>query len=256
MLAVKYIVSSTHRLYIICGAIHFLPRTNIAGLPAGVLNGPIFRVGCAAVRTPIRSLGASAAEYAFLDDQRKLEISAVYLDTVDVHGMAAGTRTTTVDHVMAFLQWRALLLDHFHLEACVFAHSLQRAFCRALCMEKLPVGVGPEEWTGTCYRSSSAIVLSSCHVWLSTIGGRVCGSERLRNRARALPRTDLYRTMGRRLHVLQQGHVGMGSGFMAADDIVIVRSGVQRPFCFARKVVTASTVSLAMYLLTDSGIEK
>ncbi|KAF2240450.1 hypothetical protein BU26DRAFT_572642 [Trematosphaeria pertusa] len=57
--------------------------------------------------------GDTTAEYRFLDERRKqLEISAMHLDIIiSAHGIAVGTLCTTADYIMAFLHWRALLLN-------------------------------------------------------------------------------------------------------------------------------------------------
>ena len=67
----------------------------------------------------------SGADYKFSQDQSRLGISAVHLDTIDVYGMAVGTLTTVADYLMVFLHWWALLRDHCDFEDSDFDHPLR-----------------------------------------------------------------------------------------------------------------------------------
>ena len=56
--------------------------------------------------------GKSKARFRFKDRHlNKLEIDAIYIDSIKDHGIAVGALARLNDYLMAFLQWRAILLS-------------------------------------------------------------------------------------------------------------------------------------------------
>ncbi|KAI0097623.1 hypothetical protein GGR51DRAFT_566345 [Nemania sp. FL0031] len=151
------------------------------------------------------------AERAFLGERRdELEISAVYVDTVWKHGIAAGTRCTLADYLIAFLHWRAFFLESM----------------------SLPVKWKPDEWVEICYRVFAT---------------------QLQNRLSLLPLDDALRKyihvsedtefdyrefsqhhfgsrmMGRRFFLTSRNRLGMGTGAMFPNDLIVVPLGCPTP---------------------------
>ncbi|KAF2629659.1 hypothetical protein BU25DRAFT_456732 [Macroventuria anomochaeta] len=227
----KYIVSTTNRLDIMCDAIHFPAHTSFAGLSSWCPDWSYVPESVPLqYRHKFSASGDPVAKYTFFQDQRRLEISGIHLDIVDVHGIAVGTLTTIADYLMAFLHWLALLLDHFHLEDGDSTHSLQTAFCRTICMEKLPTDSSPERWVGTCYRIFTTMI----HEQLP----RVAVDEGLKGYVQANVSEEdrkffreqvCTRMMARCLCITKQGYIGIGSGYMVAGDLVVVPLGCATP---------------------------
>ncbi|KAH7090323.1 heterokaryon incompatibility protein-domain-containing protein [Paraphoma chrysanthemicola] len=236
---VDFLVSATHQLDVIRESIHFPLHVNSMGLPSWCpdwshipeVSGLTRTLNFAASRD---ANGPTKAKYRFHDERRKLEISAVTLDSVMATGVAVGTFCAAQDYLMAFLQWRAVLLHELKIEDGNESHPMHAAFCRTLCLGQIPEERNhPQVWRDLCF-----------HVFASLIHERLPRlpiDEDLRHYADAtgliepaarrkfLQDNFGNRMMGRSLCITDGGLIGMGSGYMTAGDVVVVPFGCSTP---------------------------
>ncbi|KAI1125016.1 heterokaryon incompatibility protein-domain-containing protein [Nemania abortiva] len=231
---VDFLLNTTERLDILCESIHFPRQSSVVNLPSWVpdwsQNPDITALG---YTYDFAAAGDTKAEWGFLGERRnELEISAVYVDTVWKHGIAVGTRCTLADYLMAFLHWRAFFLDSMSLEDRTLQKSMEEEFCRTLCLGQVPLKWKPDEWVEMCYRVFAT---------------------QLRNRLPRLPLDDALRKyadvpedakfdyreflqyhfgsrmMGRSFFLTERNRLGMGTGAMLPNDIIVVPLGCRTP---------------------------
>ncbi|KAJ4287603.1 hypothetical protein N0V90_012306 [Kalmusia sp. IMI 367209] len=86
-----YLLCTTERLDILCEAVHFPLHTG-SNLPTWVPDWSYNPETTALGRScNFLAAGSTKAEAKVLDDRRRLEMSAIYLDTISGHGIAVGT---------------------------------------------------------------------------------------------------------------------------------------------------------------------
>ncbi|KAF2874347.1 heterokaryon incompatibility protein-domain-containing protein [Massariosphaeria phaeospora] len=237
---VDFIVRTTERLDVLREAIYFPLCTNTNNLPTWVPDwSHIPQVAGLNASFGFSASGSTKAKFNFIVNNgvtNKIEIDAIEIDKIHSHGIAVGTLCAMADYFMAFLHWRALLLEY--LDKCGIAgqdHArAQDTFCRTLCLDHVPrTWKDPKQWTAVCY-----------HVFASLI------TERLRyipldSELRHYATTDvgvesdarrrvLYQNCGRRMQgrcfcITQRGFMGLGTGFMGVEDIVVVPLGCSTP---------------------------
>lgn len=235
---VDYVLSTTDRLDIIREAIHFPLHTGSAGLPTWCPDWYHIPEAKSLERSrdfpPFAASGETTALYRPVDEHRKLEISAVYLDTIKKRGIAVGTLTTLSDHIMAFLHWRALFLDFFDIDAENLNHPKHSAFCRTLCLNQiLPGWEQPGQWETACYHAFASLINERLHALPMDKG--LMHYLDMNERVLPGPRRPFLRRhfsshmMGRCFFLTEDGHMGLGSGFMAIGDIAVVPLGCSTP---------------------------
>jgi len=227
--AFDYLICTTERLDVLCEAIHFPLHTG-SNLPSWVPDWSYNPETTALGRSfDFTAAGDTKADAVVLDDHKRLEISALYIDTVRVHGIAVGTLCTLADYIMAFIHWRALLLG-----SCINGEHPERQeeFCRTLSLGQHPES-DHEAWRNTCY-----------HVFASLAQERLprllldkellshlkhdCGIKREDRRGFLQEHFGAY-MMGRSFCLTGNGLMGMGSGFMNAGDMVVIPPGCPTP---------------------------
>jgi hypothetical protein len=234
---VDYLLSTTERLDVICEAIYFPLHTPSSPLPTWVPDwGHIPQTSALGLSYNFTASGTTTVEFKFLDDRRnKLEIAAIPLDTIHRHGIAVGTLCALADFLMAFLHWRALLLSH-HDENSTGPNSglpaIQDAFCRTLCLDQVPPKWS-KNWTQVVHHLFASLLHSRLpHIplddelrsYLAIDVGINPDAQR-----RLLQEHIGARMMGRCFCLTGEGRLGMGSGFMAPDDVVVVPLGCYTP---------------------------
>ena len=150
---VDYLLKTTERLGVICEAIHFPVHTGSSSLPSFVPDwSHIPQTTSLGHKYNPSAAGSTKASSRFLDERlNKLEISAIYLDTIEIQGVAVGTPCTLADYFMAFLHWRALLLDCLKGLDETAGHQLQEEFSASLCLGQVPLRWKPRQWLTVCY---------------------------------------------------------------------------------------------------------
>jgi hypothetical protein len=180
------------------------------------------------------SNGPTKAQYRFVDKRRKLEISAIKLDTIKSTGIAVGTFCESQDYLNAFLHWRAMLLHDFQIEEGNESHPLHRIFCETLCLGQVPHEHRQlQSWHNLSY-----------HVFASLIQEKLPRLPIDEDLARYAAATGFIkpderrkflqdhfgnRMVGRSFCITEQGLIGMGSGYMTAGDLVVVPFGCSTP---------------------------
>lgn len=180
------------------------------------------------------------ARYRFLGERRlKLEIEAIYLGTVVEHGVAVGTLTTSVDHLTAFLSWRALLLDKAKFRDRDDEDDLTNVFCRTLCLGQLPQYDRSLCWKAVCYhvfgglldRTLPQLILDDELMHYAKLKHVMPSKERRPFLGNFTPHM-----MGRRFCLLDDRRsMGLGSGFIGANDVVVVPLGCSTPIVLRRE---------------------
>ena len=240
---VDYLLSTTERVDIICEAIYFplcsssmklptwvpdwshVPQTTGLGLSYGFSAGEDTNV-----------------EFKFQDEQRtKLQLAAVPLSKIACHGVAVGTLCATADYLMAFLHWRALLLganDITGVKDALNNLSFQQAFCTTICLDQVP-----PQWKDNLreivYHLFSYLLstrlpyLPLDHQLISyTMAPLGISNQECRN---LLHKHIGVRMMGRCFCLTSDGSLGMGTGFMAPGDEIVVPLGCRTPILLRRE---------------------
>ena len=231
---VDYLLSTTESLDVICESIHFPLHTNSADLPSWVPDWS-HSPETAALGSwyNFSASGDEKAKYRFVDERRnKLEISAIYVDTIATHGIAVGTLCTLADYLMAFLHWRALLFGSGAAED----EYAEDDFCRTLCLDQIPIGDewNAHSWQVTCYHVFASLLEERLPYLKLDRQLRLCkdakGISIKPEERRAFLQTHFgSRMMGRCFFLTEEGVMGMGSGFMTAGDVVVVPLGCSTP---------------------------
>ncbi|TGJ82172.1 hypothetical protein E0Z10_g6592 [Xylaria hypoxylon] len=238
---VDFLLYTTERLDVICESIHFPKQTSVAKLPSWVPDwSQIPETTALGYAYNFTAAGDTRAEYRLLDERRnELEISAIFVDTVQIHGIAVGTLCTLADYLMAFLHWHAILMESTSSGSASYRENMEEEFCRTLCLDRMPLNTrdkssaySPSEWKRICY-----------HVFVAQMRSRLpwilldenlekyvdMGLDAGLNLRQFLQSNFGSRTMGRCLFLTARDRMGMGTGFMLPDDIIIVPLGCRTP---------------------------
>ncbi|CAO2651232.1 Nn.00g095290.m01.CDS01 [Neocucurbitaria sp. VM-36] len=227
-----HIISSTRRLDVIRESIHFPVHVDSTGLPSWCPDWSHIPDIAALRERNFSAAGDTDAEYEFHDNERKLEVSAIELGVINATGVAVGTLCALQDYLMAFLNWRALLLNITNISEDDENDQLLEAFCRTLALGQVPRQWEQHGWRTPCY-----------HVFSSLIQKRLPrlsidrGLQRYADMAVMRPEEHRMfvqkhfgdRMMGRTFCVTDNGLMGIGSGFMAKGDVVVVPFGCSTP---------------------------
>jgi len=257
------IIRSTDRLDMIREAIYFPSHVSSADLPTWCPDWAYVPETSSLSSKDYSAAGDTHAQCDLTDGLRKLEISAIELGVIDTTGMAVGTLCALQDYLMAFLNWRTLLISFFNVDKdqetmhpCVFD------FCFTLSLGHWVQG-WQDHWTEACYqvfssltqerlprleldhnfrrhRESSRVAQNDRRSFIQKhFGDRmvslvllifcccmtfVCGLIRL-DRANMWSQLQ----MGRTFCITRGGLIGMGTGFMRRGDIVVVPFGCSTP---------------------------
>jgi hypothetical protein len=235
---VEYVVAKTGRLDVICEAIYFPLHTSSSNLPTWVPDwSHIVQTTALGLSFNFNASGSTVADCRFLDTRRnKLEISAVFIDTIHRHGIAVGTLCTLADYLMAFLHWRALLLSSCEINA---SNSIQEDFCRTICLGSVPnkPTKWQQNWLQVVYHLFASLLQSrlpqlpldpELQSYASVDVGFDVGINP-DSRRRLLQEHVGDRMMGRCFCITKEARLGMGSGFMAPGDVVVVPLGCYTP---------------------------
>jgi hypothetical protein len=233
---VSYLIKSTGRLDVICNAIQFPLHTSTANLPSYVPDWSHIPWTSALGHYGFSAAGTTKAKCKFLDERRnKLEVSAIYLDTIHNHGIAVGTLCILDHFLMAFLHWRALLLaSHDAGEEEEHSFKTQGDFYRTLCLDKVPTAWDKlGMWPTVCDFVFASLIRDQLpHLPLDQ-ELRHCLDAKVdvEPDARGQFVQDNFgrHMMGRCLCLTKEGHIGMGSGFMTPGDVVVVPLGCYTP---------------------------
>lgn len=233
---VDYLLKTTQCLDIICEAIHFPVHTSAANLPSFVPDwSHIPQTTSLACKFGFSAAGSTKARCAFLDERlNRLEISAIPLDTIKSKGIAVGTLCNLGDYLMAFLHWRALLLDGFSEEDDETQQRAEEDLATTLSLGQIPSSYsGPGQWLTACYSIFANLIRDRLpYLPLDrTLYDYSKAEVMVQPKARReyLQRHFGDRMMGRCFCITQEHRVGMGTGLMLPGDQVVVPLGCSTP---------------------------
>ncbi|KAM0445456.1 hypothetical protein ACHAQK_001665 [Fusarium lateritium] len=232
---VKFLLQDSERLDFICEAIHFPIHISSIDVPTFVPDwSHIPQTSAIGFKYGFSASGETKAKWEFLDNRlNKLKISALEVDVVKNKGVGVGTLCVLGDYLMAFLHWRALLLENF---VSPDEHGLQLAeecLAATMCLGQIPPGYDCHRWRMVCY-----------HLFANLLRERLpflAIDEDLRNyleieidvkpemRRQLLQQSFGNHMMGRCFCLTQQNQMAMGSGFMLAGDLIVVPLGCSTP---------------------------
>ena len=240
---VDVLLSTTHRLDIVCESIHFPLSANAHRLPSWVPdwshNPKVVGLGL--------SFGFNASKdtkaiYSFPGgSQNKIKIKAIQLGIVDVHGVPVGTFCKTADFLMAFLHWRAVLLGNALLGPGAGGDrrkEVHDSFCRTLCLGQVPSD-WKDHWTSVVYNLFGSMLSSrlpdlpldkKLEKHLDSKHGVPTEQQR-----EFLHHHISSKMRGRTFCITKKGHVGMVTGFMTTGDEIIVPYGCRTPIVIRRE---------------------
>lgn len=266
------VVDILHRAYkmdVICESIHFPPQISNANLPSWVPDWSYDPMVRSLASLPLSFSAGHWKDFKFVSQgnrisprtRSRLSIRGVRIGTINSHGMAVNTHSRAVDYCMAFLQWRALLLQHFEIRFAsssadgdeetrryrVVSCEQQRRFCLTLSLgqpirtyssDANLVSKGSEkdlgiDWARKCYSVFAKIIRARLPV-LPIDEDLMAFAEMDDDMEPKAARQFLQDSfaenmMGRCFCILDSKCMGLGSGAMARGDVVVVPYGCSTP---------------------------
>lgn len=233
---VDLLLRTTTSLNVICEAIHFPPHANNVSIPSWVPDWSHVPDSKPVGVECDFSASSNTKHKARIDPyvRSKLEMSAILLGTVEDQGIALGTLCTLPDYLMAFLHWKALLLDSFAGMSEATVARAQEDFCLTLCLDLKPSAI----------RSDSAWMDLSYHVFASSIQERLPNLainddlETFASKKFDMDQADrrqfiqdhfASRMMGRRFFITREKLMGLGTGYLMRGDVIVVPLGCSTP---------------------------
>ncbi|KAI0969273.1 heterokaryon incompatibility protein-domain-containing protein [Xylaria arbuscula] len=232
---VDFLLSTTNRLDVICESIHFPKQTGVANLPSWVPDwSQISEMTALGSTYKFSAASEEGAVWEFPDNELRseLEISAIYVGTVWKHGVAVGTLCTSADYLMAFLHWRAILLDYTSFEDPELQKEMELEFCRTICLGQIPRKLKPDEWMKDTYRVFATLLRNRLpRLPLDDDLRKYVDNSRdtETNRRQLLQSHFGSHMMGRCFFLTKNNRLGMGTGFMLPGDQIVVPLGCRTP---------------------------
>lgn len=229
---VEFLLHATGRFDVICSAIHFpFHTTSATKLPSWVPDwSHMLGVVPVGVIYSFSAAGGTKAKFRFVDRplRTKLEVSGIYLDIVYDKGIAVGTYYTIEDFIMAFLNWRATILNRWPLQD----DQIRESFCRTLCLDQVK-WCDARMWVRVYYHSFVSqiqqilpyIQLDDELRWYISLETGIPRD----NRKNLIYDNCARKMSGRLFFLTYHGLMGMGTGFMQHGDIVCVPLGCSTP---------------------------
>lgn len=232
---VDILLQKTACLDIICESIHFPTYMNNNNLlPSSVPDWS--HVPSTAPIGMIHDFSASANSKTTASsvEKGKLRISAIQLGRIKDHGVAVGTLCTLSDYLMAFLHWRAMLLDAFDGRTKKTVIRAQRAFCLTLSLHSLLRKYkAPQDWMDVCYYAFASSIRDRLpKLAIDTALAAYTDMNFAMNKEQLRLFIQEYfgsKMMGRCFCITDEDQIGLGTGFMARDDLVVVPLGCSTP---------------------------
>lgn len=247
---VDYLLTTTERLDVICESIHFPAYINSANLPTWVPDWshiPDVSAISLSPGTKFAASGNTKADFRFLGERRNnLSIAAVTLGSISLHGISVGTLCTLADHLMAFLNWRALLLgsdeSNTKPESAQLTSTLQEDLCETLCFGQMPTIWQKRDrhaWMQACYHVFASLLME--RLPRLAIDAGLADHAHINVGIKSSDRRSFLHThfgsrmMGRCFFLTSEGRMGLGTGFMTPDDEVVVPLGCSSPILIRKE---------------------
>ncbi|KAI0878366.1 hypothetical protein GGS24DRAFT_443567 [Hypoxylon argillaceum] len=132
---------------------------------------------------------------------------------------------------MAFLHWRAILLEHIHLEEGSAQELMEQGFCRTLCLGQVPQGLTPHQWVRKCYQVFATQLRNRLpQLRLDDALEKYADDhEYAEFNDRQFLQSHFGSGMMGRCFFLTKYRLGMGTGAMLPKDMVVVPLGCRTP---------------------------
>ncbi|ETS76634.1 hypothetical protein PFICI_12021 [Pestalotiopsis fici W106-1] len=256
---VDFLIYTTRSLDVICESIHFPQHSSSANLPSWVPDWSHNPATTSLSSSYVFSAsGSTVADWKFTNHRlrNELEISAVYLDSVKSYGVSVGTQCTLADYMMAFLHWRAILVKTFgRIDQEKTSRKAHEAFCRTLNLDQKTLEGRGDEWMESCYHVFSSLIKDrlpylAIDSELQSFVTADTGVERDERRQFLQDHFGKH-MMGRSFCITNGKRMGMGSGSMLADDIIVVPFGCQTPVILRKETSSPTKYRLVGDIYID-----
>ncbi|KAF5611565.1 heterokaryon incompatibility het-6, partial [Fusarium subglutinans] len=232
---VDFLLKTTEKLDIICEAIHFPVHTSTANLPTFVPDwSHIPQTSAMGFKYNFAASGSSKAICRFRDERlNKLEISALEIDVVQSKGVVVGTLCNLGDYLMAFLHWRALLLQAVEGRIEQEIKMAEECLAATICLGQIPSEYDRGRWQAEIYHVFANLFRDRLPYII--LDDRLAYYLKTPSEVKAEMRRHFLqihfgdRMMGRCFCLTQNRRLAMGSGFMLAGDIIVVPLGCSTP---------------------------
>ncbi|KAK5661868.1 hypothetical protein OQA88_9976 [Cercophora sp. LCS_1] len=230
---VDYIIKTTESLNIICDAHHPGYPTAAHSLPTFVpdwsnvapSSSPLLNFGS------FKAAGTTKARCRFLSERlHKLEMSAIFLDTVQTRGVAFGVRTSKWELTMAFLQWRAKVIEFVMDAKPERRRRMLQDFANTISVGRLP----KEDGLAVCCHVFGQLAQQGmpCLQLDRELMGYLHADVDLTPHHTVEEFVDSYfgaSMAGRAFFITERGLVGLGINTLMTKDIVVVPLGCSTP---------------------------
>jgi len=237
------LVTTTKSLDVICEAVQYPVHRSSIKLPSWVPDwSQIPQRGSATRSQSFNADRGTAAKHRYLDESGKqienagsiIEITGIEIDIIRRCGIAVDVLNGLDHYLMAFLHWRAL-----HLEALGgrYDDDLRAAFCRTLCLDQTPdlrrYGYRSSDWGEVCFHVFASLLRERLP-WLKLDEDllRYANTQlglKLEDWKKILNEACHNSMQGRSFCLTEGGLMGLGTGSMQVDDIVVVALGCHSP---------------------------
>ncbi|KAI3397134.1 hypothetical protein diail_11195 [Diaporthe ilicicola] len=259
-------MKASRSLNIICDSIHFPPQISSANLPSWVPNWSYDPTTQSLASLPMNFAASRGfcSEYRFPERENgrgsglrnKLAIAGVRIGEISDHGTAVNTYCRAADYCMTFLQWRALLLQHFDIDPGsetdseerrrrVMLCEHQRKFCQTLSLGQpretnrdAPLIEIEKAWVKKCYSVFATVIkarLPRLPIDEDLMAFKdACDDIKPDATRQFLQDNFAEYMMGRCFCIVSpkgtnSKSLGLGSGAMARGDVVVVPYGCSTP---------------------------
>ncbi|EPE03839.1 HET domain-containing protein [Ophiostoma piceae UAMH 11346] len=234
--AAEYVITASRRLDIVCHALHYPVHVTALGLPTWVPDWSHISP-MTAIDWPMGRFraGADMQEETSIADHGTLNVQAIFIDKIRSRGIPVGTTNTVHDMVMSFLHWFSLLQERFKSKDNAELEIMEMEFCRLLVFDNMhPLYAGYGAWrhvTLHLFASLAADLLPEMPLHHRLIPYSQPGVVDLYGVDRNTLLEESFSTSmtGRSFFMTNSGHIGMGSGYLAVGDHLIVPFGCPTP---------------------------
>ncbi|CAK7220804.1 hypothetical protein SEUCBS140593_004357 [Sporothrix eucalyptigena] len=237
--AAEYIISKTKRLDVLGSAFHFPVHISPLGLPSWVPDWSHIS-HMTPIDWPTGHFQASAAtkSRADLDSQhhRILSTWAIEVDRVAEQGIPVGTINTVNNFIMSFMHWHAMLQKHLRDSDEAQKVRAEDAFCRTIALDNIhPVFQGaPDKWRCVTFHLFASLSQQNLpelplHSRLAEFATDGCVDLHDVSRNTLIQEIFSPAMAGRSFFFTKSGIMGMGSGYLVADDLAVVPLGCSTP---------------------------
>ena len=234
--AAEYIITVSRRLDIACHALHYPIHVTALGLPTWVPDwshiSPMTAIDWPTGRF---RAGAEMQEEVSIADHSTLSVQAIFVDKITSRGVPVGTTNTVHDMVMSFLHWFSLLQRQFKTKDDAELEIMELEFCRLIAFDYMhPLYAEYGAWrhaTLHLFASLAADLLPEMPLHHRLAPFAQPGVVDLYGVDRNTLLGESFSTSmtGRSFFMTSSGHIGMGSGYLAVGDSLVVPFGCATP---------------------------